>query len=170
MLCDECRQEEAEVHVTSIEGEEMRTLHLCAACAAERGLSAEPAVSESPNDPPLLGFLGQLGSASPAASVTAASEPCPFCGTTASDFRNAGRVGCSQCYVHFESQLRGLLRRIHGSAQHAGKLYMSDTTDISDRLGQLSSMRRRLKRAIETEDFETAAELRDRIHELEAQG
>ncbi len=46
----------------------------------------------------------------------------------------------------------------------------SGASDISDRLGQISSMRRRMKRAIETEDFETAAELRDRIHELELQG
>jgi protein arginine kinase activator len=72
--------------------------------------------------------------------------------------------------VQFEPQLRGLLRRIHGSAQHAGKLYLGEATDASDRIGQLSSMRRRMKRAIETEDFETAAELRDQIHELEMQG
>ena len=71
--------------------------------------------------------------------------------------------------MHYEVQLRGLLRRIHGSSQHAGKLYMSEQTDLTDRLGRLSSMRRRLRRAIETEDFETAAELRDLIHDLETQ-
>ncbi len=169
MLCDDCGNEEAEVHVTSIEGEVMSTVHLCASCAAERGLAAESAAGDAPSKPPLLDFLGQLDSTSPAASTAGASEPCPFCGITASDFRSAGRVGCSQCYVHFESQLSGLLRRIHGSAHHSGKVYISETSEISDRLGQLSSMRRRLKRAIETEDFETAAKLRDRIHEIEVQ-
>ncbi len=169
MLCDDCGQEEAEVHVTSIEGEVMRTVQLCSSCAAQRGLAAESAVGETPTKPPLLDFIGQLGSTSPAASTAGASEPCPFCGITASDFRNAGRVGCSQCYVHFEKQLSGLLRRIHGSAHHSGKIYISESSDISDRLDQLSSMRRRLKRAIETEDFETAAKLRDRIHEMEVQ-
>ena len=71
--------------------------------------------------------------------------------------------------MHFETQLRSLLRRIHGSSQHAGKLYLSEASDITDRFGQISSMRRRMKRAIETEDFETAADLRDRICELEIQ-
>jgi protein arginine kinase activator len=169
MLCEDCRKDEAEVHLTSIDSEEMRTIHLCIACAGERGLTPDDA-SGGEEKPPLVDFLAQLGTADSPAPVTAPVEPCPFCGTGAADFRRTGRVGCSQCYVHFETQLRGLLRRIHGSAQHAGKLYMSEPSDLTDRLGRISSMRRRLKRAIETEDFETAAELRDLIHELEAHG
>jgi protein arginine kinase activator len=168
MLCDDCQTREAEVHLTSIEADDIRSVHLCVVCATERGISAETAetVTESP---PLADFLAQLGSAGPQTPVPDSSEPCPFCGISAADFRKAGRVGCSQCYVHFETQLRGLLRRIHGSSQHAGKLYLSEASDITDRLGQISSMRRRMKRAIETEDFEAAAELRDRIHDMETQ-
>ena len=168
MLCDDCNEKQAEIHLTSIESEEMTSAHLCVSCAAARGLSAE-SPSGAEQVPPLVDFLAQLGSAGQPAPAPAPSEPCPFCGTTTSDFRKTGRLGCSQCYVHFESQLRGLLRRIHGSSQHAGKLYLSDASDISDRLGQISAMRRRLKRAIETEDFESAADLRDRLHELETQ-
>jgi len=170
MLCDDCRDKEAEVHLTSIEADEMRSLHLCVSCAAGRGISAEDTKTDTEATPPLVDFLAQLGSSGHRTPVPDSSEPCPFCGTSATDFRKAGRVGCSQCYVHFESQLRGLLRRIHGSSHHAGKLYLSEASDITDRLGQISSMRRRLKRAIETEDFEAAAELRDRIHEMEVQG
>ena len=166
MLCEDCQEREAEVHLTSIEAEEMRSVHLCVSCANQRGISAETAETVA-DAPPLADFLAQLGSSGPQTPIPDASEPCPFCGISAADFRKAGRVGCSQCYVHFETQLRGLLRRIHGSSQHAGKLYLSEASDISDRLGQISSMRRRMKRAIETEDFETAAELRDRIHALE---
>jgi protein-arginine kinase activator protein McsA len=51
--------------------------------------------------------------------------------------------------------------------QHAGKLYLSESSEIGDRLSRIASMRRRLQRAIDTEDFETAADLRDRIHNLE---
>jgi len=167
MLCDECGNSEAEVHLTAVEADEMRSLHLCVECAARRGFpSAEDAESTESN-PPLVDFIAQLGASGPSAQAPAVAEPCPFCGTSTADFRRNGRVGCSQCYVHFETQLRGLLRRIHGSSQHAGKLYLSESSDISDRLGQISSMRRRMRRAIETEDFETAADLRDRIHELE---
>ncbi len=170
MLCEDCRENQAEVHLTSIEADEMSTTHLCVGCASRRGLSPDAPEPGPDEKPPLVDFLAQLGSPGSRTPEPVSSEPCPFCGISAADFRRTGRVGCSQCYVHFEPQLRGLLRRIHGSSQHAGKLYLSEATDISDRLGQISSMRRRMKRAIETEDFETAAELRDRIHEMEMQG
>lgn len=161
MECDNCRERPAEVHLTAIESDQMRTLHLCTACAAEKGLSASTQAA------PLVDFLAQLGKGEAESTAAARSEPCPYCGTTAAVFRRTGRVGCAQCYAHFEVQLRGLLRRLHGSAQHVGKLYVSESTEISDLVSQLASMKRRLQRAIETEDFETAAELRDRIHELE---
>lgn len=169
MHCDDCRNREAVVHVTSIEGEEMQSLHLCPECAAARGIPPEDDDPKAGGKPPFVDFLAQLGSAGSRAPVPDSAEPCPFCGTSTQDFRTTGRVGCSQCYVHFETQLRGLLRRIHGSSQHAGKLYLSEASDLTDRLGQISSMRRRMKRAIETEDFEMAADLRDRIHGLETQ-
>jgi protein arginine kinase activator len=162
MQCDDCNERPAEVQLTAIEDNEMKTLHLCSKCAGERGLtsSALPKV-------PLVDFLAQLGKDQASFAPEAAGEPCPYCGTTVQDFRKTGRVGCSECYAHFEPQLRALLRRLHGSVQHAGKLYLSESSEIGDRLGHIASMRRRLQRAIDTEDFETAADLRDRIHNLE---
>lgn len=167
MLCEDCGERPAEVHLTAVQSEEMRTLHVCLVCAAERGLSGAAETTPGGEGPPLADFLAQLGKAGAQAPVVSPSDPCPFCGISPADFRRTGRVGCAQCYVHFETQLRGLLRRIHGSAHHAGKLYMSGESEITDRLGRISSLRRRLQRAVETEDFETAAELRDRIRELE---
>ncbi|MGI9037914.1 MAG: UvrB/UvrC motif-containing protein [Gemmatimonadota bacterium] len=160
MLCEDCREREAQMQLTVIENGEMRTLDLCSACATQRGVptSATPA--------PLADFLAQLGHEE--SSVAESGDPCPFCGITEKEFRRTGRLGCSQCYAHFEPQLRGLLRRLHGSPQHVGKLYMSAGSEAGDRIARLSAMRRRLKRAVETEDFELAAELRDRIHEVEA--
>lgn len=167
MLCDDCGNSEAEVRLTAVEADEIKSLHLCSGCAQSRGFPTEEGESAAEHNPPLVDFLAQLGESGPAAAAPA-TDPCPFCGTSTADFRRHGRVGCPQCYVHFEPQLRGLLRRIHGSSQHAGKLYLSESSEISDRLGQISAMRRRMRRAIETEDFETAADLRDRIHELES--
>ncbi len=159
MECQECGLRDAKVQVTTIVDGEMKTLHLCGECAADRGVPAE--------DPPapLADFLAQLGPPEPGSEGQ--TEPCPYCGLTEGDFRLTGRLGCSQCYGHFEPQLRGLLRRLHGAPQHVGKLYMSAGSEAGDRVALLSAMRRRLKRAIEAEDFELAAELRDRIHESE---
>jgi protein-arginine kinase activator protein McsA len=54
--------------------------------------------------------------------------------------------------------------------QHVGKLYVHSGSEIGDRLAQLAALRRRLQRAVDTEDFEAAAEFRDRIREIEAEG
>jgi len=162
MQCEKCDRD-AQVHFTTIEQGEMKTLRLCESCAHELGLGS----GDSAHKEPLTDFLAQLGVETDDSVPTAEAEPCPFCGTTATEFRESGRLGCSQCYSHFELQLRKLLRRVHGSTHHSGKLYLNEGSEIGDRLARLSSMRRRLQRAIETEDFEAAAELRDRIHELE---
>jgi len=159
MECQDCGLRDGKLQVTTIVDGEMKTLHLCSECAAKRGVPDElpPA--------PLADFLAQLSPDQ--AGTEEQSEPCPYCGLTEGDFRVTGRLGCSQCYAHCEPQLRALLRRIHGAPQHVGKLYMSAGSEAGDRVAKLSAMRRRLSRAIETEDFELAAELRDRIHEAE---
>ncbi|MDH3298047.1 MAG: UvrB/UvrC motif-containing protein [Gemmatimonadota bacterium] len=158
MECQECGLRAAKLQVTAIIDGQMRTLELCSECAAKRGAAGMPPV-------PLADFLAQLGPES--AGSGGSGDPCPFCGITEHEFRQTGRLGCSQCYAHFEPQLRGLLRRLHGSPQHVGKLYMSAGSEAGDRVARLSAMRRRLTRAVETEDFELAAELRDRIREAE---
>lgn len=163
MRCDNCREREAEIHLTQIENSELTTLHLCEACARAKGLGGVGAPAKAP----LADFLAQMGKGREDAPPSAPAEPCPYCGTAAADFRRTGRLGCAHCYAHFEPQLRALLRRLHGSTQHVGKLYLSEGSDVSDRVARLAGLRRRLQRAIETEDFESAAELRDRIHELE---
>lgn len=163
MRCDNCGEREAEVHVTQIVESELTTLHLCDTCAEEKGVSEGSSVGNAP----LADFLAEMGKGSGESMLPAASEACPYCGTTPEDFRETGRLGCSQCWVHFEDQLRGLLRRIHGSTRHVGKLYLSEDAEVEDPETRLETLRRRLERAVEMEDFETAAELRDQIDELE---
>lgn len=167
MRCESCREREAEIHLTQIVDDEMTTVHLCPSCAAEKGVGgALPA-----GKPPLADFLAQITKGGEEeASLPGARESCPYCGTSPADFRKTGRLGCSECYVHFGPQLRGLLRRVHGAVQHVGKVYVSQDGETDDVSVRLSSLRRRLERAVEIEDFETAARLRDQIQELEVSG
>jgi protein arginine kinase activator len=93
---------------------------------------------------------------------------CPGCGLTIADFKRTGRLGCSRCWSAFDGSLRGLLRKLHGGTQHAGKVYLPpDPTEV-DRAARISSLRRSLQRAVDGEDFERAAALRDQIRRLEA--
>ena len=83
------------------------------------------------------------------------------------DFRSTGRLGCAHCYQAFETSLRDLLRRVHNSARHVGRRYEAPAPPKSETLSLLGELRQRLRRAIENEEFELAADLRDRIRVLE---
>jgi protein arginine kinase activator len=163
MLCDHCGESEAVIHLTQIVNNQMSTFHLCEACAAEKGL--EPGVNVG--NFPLTDFLAQMGKGT-AAESSVATGPCPFCGTKMEDFKKTGRLGCSHCYVVFEPHLKSLVRRLHGGTQHVGKVYLPPDPSMADRHERLAGLRRKLDKAVESEDFERAAQLRDMIRTLEA--
>lgn len=162
MVCDNCGETEAEVTVTQIVDNEMTQVRLCASCAAEKGLEASGSKNLPLND-----FLAQMGQGA-AMEEAGPAGPCSYCGTSVDDFKRTGRLGCPHCYSVYEQQLRAILRRIHGSTQHLGKVYVPPASDAADRAARLAGLRRKLQRAVESEDFERAAELRDQIRDLEA--
>ena len=162
MLCENCGKNEASIHLTQIQNNEMTTRHLCEPCAEQMGLS-----SGAPANAPLADFIAQMGKA--IASVTvAAAGTCPSCGLNLADFKKTGRLGCARCYSVFDTSLRGLLRKLHGGTQHTGKVYLPPHPSETDRTARVVSLRRSLARAVESEDFERAAGLRDQIRRLEA--
>jgi protein arginine kinase activator len=122
---------------------------------------------------PLGDFLASLGKSGTGGEPSEAGldVPCPACGASLRDFRQSGRLGCAVCYEAFESHLRDLLRRLHGSARHEGEAYrpqgLAPAPAAAPRGGALEELREKLRRAVEAENFELAAELRDRIRVLE---
>ena len=93
---------------------------------------------------------------------------CHFCGATGRDFRTSGRLGCARCYGAFERSLRELLRRLHGNSRHAGRRYEPPAVELLERASTIGVLRDRLRRAIDNEQFELAAELRDRLRTYES--
>jgi protein arginine kinase activator len=163
MLCDNCGNSEAEVHLTQIVNNEMATVHLCSACAAEKGLDA----GGGGKTVQLSDFLAKMGQAALSDQEATGAGPCGYCGTSVEEFRRTGRLGCPHCYSTYETQLRAILRRIHGSTYHLGKVYVPPASTVADRSSRLAGLKRKLQRAIEAEDFEQAAVIRDQIKELE---
>jgi len=166
--CDNCGAPDPVVHLTQIVDDEMSTYHLCEQCAAEKGLET----SGVPEDFPLTDFLAKMGEEEGAEESSgdedAPDTECSFCGLTFSDFRETGRLGCPHCWSTFEGRLRKLLRRIHGGTTHVGKVYLPPDPSVTERQKRLEGLRRKLDRAVETENFERAAELRDEIEALDA--
>jgi protein arginine kinase activator len=99
----------------------------------------------------------------------AKGEPaqCSFCQATLADFRATGRLGCAHCYETFETSLRDLLRRVHGNSRHIGRRYVAPLPSELPHVSSATELRDRLKRAIEAEQFELAADIRDKLRGIE---
>lgn len=158
MLCDSCHERDAVVHLTTIENNAVHQLHLCERCAAERGVETTVATPKHP----LADFLHQQ-----VAATATDTSACTFCSATMADFRATGRWGCARCYTNFEAGIRELLRRVHGNHRHVGRAYMPPMSESLEQASVLGELRDRLRRAIESEQFELAADLRDRIRVME---
>ena len=161
-ICEKCGSNEAVMRLTQIVNNEMSTYHLCETCAAKKGVETAPEAANFP----LTDFVAQMGDERGESDTTPDLE-CSFCGLSFKAFRETGRLGCPHCYETFESHLRRLLRRIHGGVKHVGKVYLPPDPTASEMGKRLEGLRRRLHRAVDSEDFERAAELRDQIRSLE---
>jgi protein arginine kinase activator len=160
MVCDVCKERESVVKLFTTDGDSQTQQNLCERCAAERGVE----ISGSPKHP-----LGDFLQAVQLQLAVAPSESgrCPHCSATLRDFRETGRLGCPLCYTSFEASLRELLRRVHGNSVHVGRRYSMPEGGQPDSLVVLGELREQLRSAIENEDFERAADLRDKIRVLE---
>ena len=163
MLCDHCKERDAIINLTQVEHDTKVTLHLCEQCAQQKGIETGSTVLKSP----LGTFLSAMGKGT-TLPVPADTLRCGTCGATLRDFKDSGRLGCAQCYLAFDEHLRDLLRRLHGSSQHMGERYAPPGEQHQpDARSELLDLRDKLRRAVDNENFELAAELRDRIRVLE---
>ncbi|MGH7583925.1 MAG: UvrB/UvrC motif-containing protein [Gemmatimonadales bacterium] len=164
--CQNCHSGEAVVRLTQIVAGEVTTLHLCTRCAAERGIETEATVAQSP----LGAFLAAMGKDGASTAAHGPSEACPDCGATLDDFRTSSRMGCASCWTTFDAPLRDLLRRLQGATRHVGTMYQpaaaAGSQGPADEVVDRDVIRDRLRRAIAAEEFELAAELRDRLRGL----
>ena len=165
MQCDRCGTNPATIHLTQIEGTQSTTRNLCEGCATELGLN--PGTGAQAESAPLADFLAQMGKGFAGGESFTTVGTCPGCGLTLADFKKTGRLGCARCWTALEGSLRGLLRKLHGGTQHTGKVYLSASSPASDRTARMASLRRSLAKAVETEDFERAAALRDQLRRME---
>jgi protein arginine kinase activator len=161
MLCCICKEKEATVHLTQITGDKMQKVDLCEECSKSKGI----------NDPAgfnLADLLLGLGASQEIEQASGGVETkCPRCGFTQADFKKAGRLGCPECYKTFAEGLTSLLKSMHKGVRHVGKVpeALRQSRDLSDRL---KALQKKLSKAIEDENFEQAALLRDEIKQMSA--
>lgn len=163
MLCDKCGKREASIFIRREGAGESA---LCDICAREQGISAEDGrlhISlEDLFSPP------KDSSGRPGYRTT-----CAVCGTRLEEVRKTGRIGCPECFASFRTELLSYLKRrgrggaYHGSVprrfaavrpRSAGASNVAESSELKD-------LEAKLKEALESEEYEKAALIRDRIRE-----
>jgi protein arginine kinase activator len=159
----------ATVHLTDIVNKKKRETHLCEKCAREQNLIPDTP-SPQLNLPALLQLLmNQMGLPTgdqETDEVDPNSLTCPTCGLKYAQFRADGRLGCPDDYDVFFPVLVPILDRVHRSDEHVGKV--PHPVRKRRAANELADLKTRLQDAIEAEEYERAAQLRDEIREKEA--
>ena len=170
MLCQNCGKNEATTHVKRIVNGDTTETHLCAQCAQHLGYGDIFSGFGLNLDDFFGGFLGDTVQklASPA------EQKCPKCGSTFSDIVKSGRLGCSDCYRTFYDRLLPSIQRIHGRIKHNGKQITAPVEAAEEpkeekEENRLETLKAQLSEAVEKQEFEQAAVIRDEIKKLEAE-
>jgi len=182
MLCQQCKQNEATTHIRRVVNGAAEEFHICAACAKEAGLPPQKAFG-FPGTPvaqfaaPEFGFqLSDLFSGFLGSSLRGQGLPspvrCELCGSSLNEIIQSSRVGCARCYETFAGQLQPTLQRIHGALRHTGKAPEADpaVAERKQRQARIEQLRSEIAQAVQAEDYEQAAKLRDEIRKLEEGG
>ena len=152
------------VKFTQVIGSEKKTVNLCKQCAEEQGLNNPLLDISKVFGKIIVAILSDhLATKSAQEIIKTKDSVCELCGLSWTDFEKTGRLGCPHCYDVHTDHLNHLLRRLHGNNRHIGKL----SRQVEDKQESLDSLKKKLERAIKTEDYETAAELRDSIRLIE---
>jgi protein arginine kinase activator len=173
MTCDICGKKKATVHLTEIVDEQLSEMHLCEECARQKSAQMEQQFG-------LADLLAGLSDTSKPISSKEGEKTvlkCSRCGLPYEDFRKFGRLGCGECYTSFKEHLTGLLRKIHGSNKYLGKTppkYVEGHAAPAEGAlalisteESLEDLKQQLQSSIASEDFEKAAQIRDKIRNFE---
>ncbi len=159
MLCQNCQQRAAEVHFTQIKNNSKVDIYLCEQCA--KGMSQTEFVAPFGINDLINGLFGsQIKQEMPI------TIKCNNCGMEYNEFLKNSRVGCAECYKAFGTKLDPIIKRLHGNAQHHGKVpnRVSSNLNVPKEIEKLKKL---LNESIQKEEYEKSAQIRDRIRSLE---
>ncbi len=154
MICQNCNKNEANMHMKRIINGRAAEVHLCSDCARFLGYGEA-----------LSGFglgLGELfGELIAVNESNSGASRCPVCGKSFEEIAKDGKMGCAECYNVFYDKIMPSLNKIHGKASYVGSKPFGSEKSVKEELYDLKTQ---LENAIAEQNFEFAAEIRDRIN------
>lgn len=165
MYCQICKQNEATIHLTEINSGVRSEMHVCANCAQKQGIAVN---SQVPLNELLSNLLASQPSDEEIFDLTSQQKVCPKCGYTIEQFTQEALLGCQNDYDVFEEQLVPLIKKAHnGNISHCGKI-PSKVPAEKKRHMQLTKLQQQLTQAVNNEEYEIAAQLRDKINKIQS--
>ena len=151
--CDLCDQPAICHDVRIVKGMH-NTVHLCREHAIEAGLDVED------NEISVVLNIEQVDSTRPT------PKACPDCGMTIARYKEVSLIGCPACYETFKEQLLPVIARVQDNhVQHVGHSPKQIATDMQRNI-QIRKLLKELEVAVNKENYEIAASLRDQIKDL----
>jgi len=201
MLCDNCKKNNATVHLKGITNGMKAELHLCQECSQgmanmanminlgsiDMPINLENILSKLGNlnlgniggtDTPISlenifkGILESVQIKGPMPQISNpkiqsnAPGPCMVCEMSYEQFKTTGKLGCEACYQAFPKEIVALFKNVQNSSRHEGKYPKRFGSQIKQQQ-EVDKLRTHLKAAINDENYEEAARIRDQIRSLE---
>lgn len=162
MICDDCKKNEAVISYAQLVNNELVEVHLCADCARKR-MMGDFTFNSAVNDR-VGNFLKELFKLTGSFQDEMSQKICPNCGTKFSEISEHG-LGCEKCYEHFEDELKSAFRYMSENTRHVGKIPKSAGKEVFYNR-DYNILKEKLARAIELEEYEEAAKLRDQMRDI----
>jgi len=164
MQCQICKKNSATIHLTEIADGVRTEMHLCEQCAQEEGIAVK---SQIPLNELLSSLLASQPDDDDIFGDSTQKISCPHCGFTLEQFRKDAALGCPYDYEVFEKSLLPLIEKAHnGKTYHCGKVPSRIPGDTKKQI-EVATLRQQLEAAVKSENYELAAQLRDKIDRLE---
>ena len=170
MICQICKKNEATVTITKVVGLKKTELYLCNDCAHSFLGSTISSFSFSQYN--INEILENLLSSFIKLDIKEGidglnkEDNCPYCEMAYQEFVQSGKLGCNHCYEYFRKQLNPILCKLHGNAEHIGKI-PPVIQERNIRIKKINEIKGEMQELILKEEYEKAAKLRDMIIEEE---
>lgn len=151
MNCEICGAGDGKIKYTQMINGEKIEFHICEACAKKKGFHPMGGVEQGKTVEGTTEDLEQ--------------EKCPVCGWQLADVEKNGKLGCPQCYNSFRAYIVKLVEEVHGCSKHKGKAPVFDKRKLALKM-EIREVKRELETAIKKEEYQLAAQLRDKIKNL----
>ena len=173
MKCSKCNINNANVYIEQQIGTQMKKMHLCNECAFASDMnfglsfmSGMPinvqGLDQSFKHAHNFWFAPDSGGYNQAKAVLT----CTVCGYSFESFKKSSLLGCAVCYDEFRAELAPVLAKLQPGNHHIGKVPKSSRESLQKDI-ELSELKAALKAAIDKEEYEQAAKIRDTIRAFE---